>query len=462
MLHREFPQQARRSWPTRPAAATFLKLMGASLALAGVGGCTRQPAETIVPYVTAARGARPGQAAVLRHGDAARRAARAGVLVESHMGRPTKVEGNPEHPASLGATDAFAQASILDALRPRPLAGGHARRGEISTWDDFVGRAAAPLDGAARRAGRRAADPDRDGHLADAGRQIDALLERVPAGEVASVRAGRARRRARRRPARLRRGRRAALPTSTRPTSSSRSTPTSSAAGPAQLRYARDFAARRRVGDRRRPAMNRLYVVESTPTITGAMADHRLPLRAARRRGVRARRSPRRSASPAPRRRRAPAAHAALGRRRCRATCRRTAAGRSSSPATRQPAAVHALAHAINARARQRRRDGRLHRRRSRPSPATSSQSLRELVDDMDAGQVDAARDPRRQPGLHRAGRPRLRRARWTRCGSRVHLGLYDDETSRALPLARPRGALPRVLGRRCARFDGTASISSR
>ena len=91
--------------------------MGASLALAGVSACTRQPDEEIVPLRPSARGDRPRQAAVLRHGDADGGAG-IGLLVESHEGRPTKIEGNPDHPSSLGATDLFAQASILGLYDP--------------------------------------------------------------------------------------------------------------------------------------------------------------------------------------------------------------------------------------------------------------------------------------------------------------------------------------------------------
>ncbi len=79
--------------------------------------------------------ARPRPAAVLRHGDP-RRGRTTGLLVESHMGRPTKVEGNPDHPASLGATDAIAQAapSLYDPDRSQAVR----RLGEISTWEAYL------------------------------------------------------------------------------------------------------------------------------------------------------------------------------------------------------------------------------------------------------------------------------------------------------------------------------------
>jgi molybdopterin-containing oxidoreductase family iron-sulfur binding subunit len=118
------------------ARRTFLKLMGASIALAGIGACTRQPAEKIVPYVRQPEDLVPGQplffATAMALGGVA-----TGLLVESHEGRPTKIEGNPAHPGSLGASDVFAQAAILglyDPDRSQTLT----NLGEIRPWIDFL------------------------------------------------------------------------------------------------------------------------------------------------------------------------------------------------------------------------------------------------------------------------------------------------------------------------------------
>jgi MoCo/4Fe-4S cofactor protein with predicted Tat translocation signal len=115
-LHREFPEQA-SEWNDPKGRREFLKLMSASLALAGVGACTKQPLEPIVPYVRQPEDIVPGRplffASAIPLGGVAQP-----VLVESHMGRPTKIEGNPDHPASLGATDAITQASILGLYDP--------------------------------------------------------------------------------------------------------------------------------------------------------------------------------------------------------------------------------------------------------------------------------------------------------------------------------------------------------
>src|SRR5689334_5395041 len=115
-LHREFPQNA-SEWLDPVGRRGFLKLMSASLALAGVSACTRQPAEEIVPYVRQPEELVPGKP--LFYATAMPFAgAGTGLLVESHEGRPTKIEGNPDHPATRGATDLFAQASVLGLYDP--------------------------------------------------------------------------------------------------------------------------------------------------------------------------------------------------------------------------------------------------------------------------------------------------------------------------------------------------------
>src|SRR4051794_9492601 len=115
-LHREFPQNA-SEWLDPVGRRGFLKLMSASLALAGVSACTRQPIEELVPYVRQPEEIVPGKplfyaTAMPMNG------AGMGLLVESHEGRPTKIEGNPDHPSSRGATDLFAQAAILGLYDP--------------------------------------------------------------------------------------------------------------------------------------------------------------------------------------------------------------------------------------------------------------------------------------------------------------------------------------------------------
>src|SRR2546426_10301641 len=153
-LHREFPRQA-AEWQDGVSRRQFLQLMGASLALAGLSACTSRPTGTIVPYVRQPEEIVPGKP--LFFATAATLGGFAtGLLVESHMGRPTKVEGNPDHPASLGATDAFAQASVLGLYDPdRSQVVTHL--GEIRTWEAFLSelRGALARQVAARGAGLR-------------------------------------------------------------------------------------------------------------------------------------------------------------------------------------------------------------------------------------------------------------------------------------------------------------------
>ncbi len=109
--------------------------MGASLALAGLTACTKQPAEKILPYVRQPEQLVPGRplhfATAVAHDGYAR-----GILVESHEGRPTKIEGNPEHPQSLGATDVFGQAHVLGLYDP-DRSKTVLYQGQDRTWGSF-------------------------------------------------------------------------------------------------------------------------------------------------------------------------------------------------------------------------------------------------------------------------------------------------------------------------------------
>jgi len=114
-LEREFPEGA-SELPEGVTRREMMMLLGASLSLAGLAGC-RRPVEEIVPYVTAPEESVPGiprsYATTMPFGRSAY-----GLIVESHEGRPTKVEGNPSHPASLGASSARIQASVLGLYDP--------------------------------------------------------------------------------------------------------------------------------------------------------------------------------------------------------------------------------------------------------------------------------------------------------------------------------------------------------
>ncbi|MDH4067000.1 MAG: TAT-variant-translocated molybdopterin oxidoreductase, partial [Acidobacteriota bacterium] len=150
-LHREFPANA-SEWIDPVGRRSFLKLMSASMALAGVGSaCTVQPTELIVPYVRQPEEIIPGKplffATAMTLGGVA-----TGLLAESHEGRPTKLEGNPDHPGSLGATDLFAQGSVLTLYDP-DRSQSLLQLGEIRPWTTFVAAVKAALSGQATAKG---------------------------------------------------------------------------------------------------------------------------------------------------------------------------------------------------------------------------------------------------------------------------------------------------------------------
>ena len=134
-VKREYPDHA-ENWDDSLSRRNFIKVMGASLALAGLSGCVIQPPEKIVPYVTAPPDSLPGRplfyATSYTLGGIAM-----GLLAKAYEGRPIKIEGNPDHPGSRGATDVRAQASLLDMYDP-DRAQRVIFRGLPSTWQQFT------------------------------------------------------------------------------------------------------------------------------------------------------------------------------------------------------------------------------------------------------------------------------------------------------------------------------------
>jgi MoCo/4Fe-4S cofactor protein with predicted Tat translocation signal len=119
-----FLERAKQEFPSLSEALSapqdrrrVLKIMSAAFALAGLEGCDGAPQGTLIPAVKAPENIIPGlpnsyATAHVLNGYAT------GILVTHQMGRPVKVEGNPQHPASAGATDAFGQAQLLDFYDP--------------------------------------------------------------------------------------------------------------------------------------------------------------------------------------------------------------------------------------------------------------------------------------------------------------------------------------------------------
>src|SRR5512146_1514664 len=132
-LEREFPEGA-SELPGGVTRREMISLVGASLALAGLAGC-RRPAEDIVPYVNAPEEIVPGVPRYYATTMPFRRSAY-GLIVESHEGRPTKVEGNPAHPSTLGASSSLVQASVLNLYDP-DRSQSVMLRGQRKSWADF-------------------------------------------------------------------------------------------------------------------------------------------------------------------------------------------------------------------------------------------------------------------------------------------------------------------------------------
>ena len=263
-LHREFPAFA-SEWDRGMSRRRFLQLMGASLALAGLSGCSRQPQEKLVPYARRPEEIIPGKplfyATTFPH-----RGYGKGVIVRTDMGRPTKIEGNPDHPASLGATDIYMQASILGLYDPdRSQA---IRQGEdISDWNAFT-----------QFVGTRVEE-----HEQDQGAGLFLLTGKTTSPTLADQ----LKRLQKRFPQLSWCWYEPAEPIRARSTSGANAEPLYDLSkadiivsldadflfeGPANLILTRAFSKKRRDPDN---DFSRLYVVESAPSVTGAKADVR-------------------------------------------------------------------------------------------------------------------------------------------------------------------------------------------
>src|ERR1700739_1327880 len=133
-VEQEFPSAA-AEWVDPVSRRGFLKVRGASMALAGLAGCTKQPDEPIFPYVKQPEDLVIGKPMYFATAYPFPTGA-IPVLVKSDSFRPIKVDGNPEHPMSKGKSDAFTQATLLDLYDP-DRSQHVLHRGETSAWGDF-------------------------------------------------------------------------------------------------------------------------------------------------------------------------------------------------------------------------------------------------------------------------------------------------------------------------------------
>lgn len=286
-LTREFPEGADQ-WG-QANRRQFLSLMGASLALAGLGGCIGEKAEEIVPYVKQPEEIVPGKplffATAMTQGGLA-----TGLLVESHMGRPTKIEGNPRHPsvpesfwggdpqAAPGVSDIYNQAAILglyDPDRSQTVTRGI----EVSSWNAFLSEVRPRLAAFKGDNGKglrllteTVTSPTLAAQIAEFRKEFpEAQWHQFEPVNRDNVLAG----------ARMAFG--DAVDTHYHLENADVILALDSdflVEGPDHLNHAMHFANGREVNLEENPQadMNRLYVVESTRSLTGANADHRLPV----------------------------------------------------------------------------------------------------------------------------------------------------------------------------------------
>ncbi|MGH9404749.1 MAG: TAT-variant-translocated molybdopterin oxidoreductase [Terriglobia bacterium] len=402
-----------------------LKLMGASTALAGLAACTKMPVERIVPYVNAPEGFIPDKALMYAsvmpwYG------AGQGVLVWSFMGRPTKVEGNNEHPGSLGRANIFMQASVLDLYDPDRLQ-VLMHNSQVAAWSDFL----------------VATDEFRAAHLRNKGEglriltgtvtspslgdQLNDILKQFPQAQWHQYEA--ISRDNAREGARMAFG--DYVETIYKFDQADVVVSLDSdflMMHPAGVRYALDFSNKRRLTSPQSP-MNRLYAVEGAPSVTGSQADHRLRLR--------------------------PSQIAAFARSLAGALGVKGQGGQTSAqipdvpsdwiPALArdlhghrgssvivagdtQPPAVHALAHAMNAALGN---SGKtvVYTDSIEIKPVNQMDSFKQLVTDMNGGKVQTLLIFGGNPVYTAPADVNFKDA-LTHVRDKAYLGLYDDETA--------------------------------
>ena len=421
----EFEEFVKREYPVHSenwdavSRRTFVKLMGGTLALAGLSGCVIQPPEKIVPYVRPEQDLLPGKplyfATAMTLGGVA-----TGLLAKSYDGRPVKLEGNPDHPGSLGATDVFAQASLLDMYDP-DRSQEVSFRGSSKTWQNFMAalRAAIEENRVDGGAGVRFLTPtvtsptlvaqfkqiatelpgakwyqyepvNNDNAIAGAKMAFGSPVDTIYKFDVADR-----------------------ILTLDKDLFSS-----------FNVRYIKDYAKKKnRRGENTQ--INRLYAVETTMTLTGAKADHRIGVKPSQMPEV------------------AKAIAAALGVSGATSTYTENAqwiaamakdltasAGKSIVIAgDNQPPIVHALAHAMNAKL------GNVgqtvvYADPFIPAEKTQIEQLRELITDIDGGRVKMLVILGGNPVYNTPADLKLNAERMNKIPLRVHLGTHVDETA--------------------------------
>ena len=459
LMRREFPDQA-DVWPQALSRRQFLTLMGASLALAGLSGCSVRPAPSMsfAPYVRMPEELIPGKplffATTMTLGAEA-----VGLLVESHLGRPTKIEGNPDHPASRGATDLYHQASILTLYDP-DRSQTVTYLGQTRTWDEALTALRNAMKEQRQRRGAGLRLLTESVVSPSLAQQLEDLLKQFPGATWHQYEPlGRD---AARRGMEMAYGRQVNSYYDFQKADVVLSLDADFlTSGVGHLHYVSDFMSRRRVRTSEQEAakaqMNRLYAVETAVTATGAKADHRLALRAHEIAGF-ARSLAARLGVPAGNKESdTSGAHAKW----IAAVTKDLEQHRGRSlvlAGDRQPAEVHLLAHALNDRL------GNivqtvLHTDPIEARSGEQPRSLQELVQAIERDQVELLVILGANPAFTAPVDSRFAELIKNKQKLlRVHLSLYQDETSRLCQWHLPEAHYLETWSDARA-FDGTASI---
>ncbi|HEX4822992.1 MAG TPA: TAT-variant-translocated molybdopterin oxidoreductase [Candidatus Polarisedimenticolaceae bacterium] len=457
---REFPLHADEM--LAPSRRDFLRLMGASVALAGMTACRRWPTEHIVPFAHRPEGYVPGS--VLQFATAFDLSGRAiGLLVSSYDGRPIKIEGNPLHPGSLGATDTFAQATILELYDPdrstdvieRTGGAAHSRtQDDFDQWLDALAQEMTPSGG---QGFRILAEPSSSPTLADLQAKLALKFPKAVWVEWDPLTGDQARE-----------GASLAFGRPVRTVLDLAKADVIAAFDadlfvddPQSIENARAWAVRRSASG---GTMNRMWVVEAGFTNTGACADERIAVQSALVSVALGRLAARLRAHglPLP-----PEIDDATSRfvshpwddKRIDALAQDLLAARGRGAVVvgkRQPAAAHALAHALNAALGN---AGAAVRYAPDPAPARPSHSAAaaKLAGEIGAGLVEALLIVGGNPAYDAPGDLDFA-TKIASVKKSAHLALYDDETSRACRWHVPQAHYLEAWGDARA-WDGTVSV---
>ncbi|MEO8041333.1 MAG: TAT-variant-translocated molybdopterin oxidoreductase [Acidobacteriota bacterium] len=417
-VKREYPVHS-EDWDNAVSRRTFVKLMGGTLALAGLSGCVIQPAEKIVPYVRPEQDMLPGKplffATAVSLGGVA-----TGLLAKSFDGRPIKVEGNPDHPGSLGATDVLAQASLMDMYDP-DRSQEISFRGSPKTWENFMSTLRSAIDENRADGGAGVRFLTQTVTSPTLMNQFRLLTAEMPNAKWVSYEpvnndnaiAG----------ARMAFG--SPVQTIYKYDLADRIlTLDKDIFSDFNVRYMKDYAKKKNLRGENKE-INRLYSIETTMTLTGAKADHRIAVKPSQMAEV------------------AKAVAAALGVGGASSTYTENAKwiaamakdlqafrGRSIVvPGNNQSPVVHALAHAMNA-ALGNVGQTVIYADPFTPSEKTQVEQLRELVGDIDAGRIKMLVVLGGNPVYNTPADLRLNEERLKKVGLRVHLGTHYDETA--------------------------------